>query len=236
MTDKPILFSAPMIRALLAGNKTQTRRLFKPQPTMHDAGDCTINGHRGNVDYLMREIAPKHWLRIAAGDRLWVKETSRIHGWEDDGEVWLTYAADETRSKALYPDNDDFLERLCARVEKAGTETNAEERYENIPPSALVRPSIFMPRWGSRMTLHVTEVRVQRLQEISEEDAKAEGCEPTTCANVIAPPNGFPSYRSAYGILWDTINGSGSWTANPWVAAYSFTVEHCNIEKARMSA
>src|SRR5712692_10063165 len=75
MRDRPILFSAAMLRALPEGRKTQTRRIFKPQPTMHDAGDCTINGHRGPVDYLMREIAPQFWAPFKKGDRLWVRES-----------------------------------------------------------------------------------------------------------------------------------------------------------------
>lgn len=217
MADKPILFSAPMVRALLAGTKTQTRR-------NHKVAD--------GLAHLAGSVAP----RIKVGDRLWVKETSRITSWSDDGAVWITYAADEAKSLTLYPDNEDFLERLCARVEKAGAETNADGWYENIPPAALVRPSIFMSRWASRITLHVTDVRVQRLQDISENDAAAEGCDATTCANVLAPKDGFPSFRSAYAILWNAINGEGSWESNPWVAAYTFTVEQVNIDKARAAA
>lgn len=215
MSDKPILFSKPMVLALLAGTKTQTRRLHKvPDGLTHLAGS----------------VAP----RIKAGDRLWVKETSRVTSWSEDGEVWITYDADEARSRALQPDDEDYLERLCARVERAGAETNAAGWYDNIPPGALVKPSIFMPRWASRITLHVTEARVQRLHDISEDDARAEGCDATTCANVLAPANGFPSFRSAYAILWEAINGDGSWATNPWVAAYTFTVERVNIAKARI--
>lgn len=232
MSNKPILFSAPMVKALLAGVKTQTRRIFKPQPNMHDAGDCSINGHRGDADYLMREVAPKFWLRIKVGDRLWVKETARITSWGEDGEVWMTYAADDAKSGVLYPDDEEYLERLCARVERAGAELNAEGLYENIPPAALVKPSIFMPRWASRITLTVTHVRVQRLQEISDEDAIAEGVEPTAFGDKDIDGDwwaGAPVAR--YQQLWNAINGAGSWEANPWVAAYSFTVARGNIDQ-----
>jgi hypothetical protein len=210
----PILFSGQMVRALLAGTKTQTRRVHKVAT---------------GLEHLAGSVAP----RIRVGDRLWVKETTNITSWSDDGDVWLTYVADGAKSCSLYPDKEDFLERLCARVEKAGAETNAEGWYENIPPSALVRPSIFMPRWASRITLGVTDVRVQRLQDISEDDAAAEGCDATTCANVLSPRDGFPSFRSAYAILWDAINGDGAWAKNPWVAAYTFTVALGNIDSLK---
>ena len=84
------------------------------------------------------------------------------------------------------------------------------------------RPSIHMPRWVSRINLEVVSVRVERLQDISEEDAKAEGVSCTTCANVVDVKDGFPSYRSAFGILWESINGVGSWDKNPWLWVVEF--------------
>jgi len=97
-----------------------------------------------------------------------------------------------------------------------------------------------MPRWASRLTLHVTDVRVQRLQDISEVDAVAEGVAPfLTSGAYVSPENtgngqrvGYSAY-DLYRDLWDSINGAGSWEANPWVAAYTFTVEHANIDQAR---
>ena len=243
MSDKPILFSAPMVKALLAGVKTKTRRIFKPQPDMHDAGDCSINGHRGGVDYLMREVAPKFWSRVKVGDKLWVKETAHITSWSEYGEVWMTYAADETKSGILHPRDEDYLERLCARVEKAGAETNAAGLYENIPPSVLVKPSIHMPRWASRITLTVTDVRVQRLQEISEADAIAEGCKAVRSGCFVFDATAYDraglchsSAVMAYSVLWDEINGEGSWDANPWCAAYTFTVALGNIDQIARAA
>jgi hypothetical protein len=93
-------------------------------------------------------------------------------------------------------------------------------------------PSIYMPRWASRITLHVTDVKIERVQDISEADAKAEGAVCTTCANAVAPKDGFPSYRSGFGILWDSINaGRGyGWKANPWVIAITFKPELANID------
>lgn len=233
MADKPILFNATMVSALLAGTKTQTRRLFKPQPTLHEAGDCTVNGHRGNVDYLMREIAPKHWLRIAVGDRLWVRE------------AWVPFSpqgnqcaiADATYSMTIDGAHQHKDGRYTAGLGEGNYAPGAFDRFK-------WRPSIHMPRWASRLTVVVSEVRVQRLQEITEEDAKAEG------ATFYAPPNHlshggwshdghylWATAKLSYSELWNEINGTKAdphpWDANPWVAAYTFSVEHCNIDLAR---
>ncbi|MDC9825644.1 hypothetical protein PRN20_18070 [Devosia sp. ZB163] len=263
MSDKPILFSPPMVRALLAGTKTQTRRAFKwqgpkdyPHSFAHAKVDNPAGVQRLLVPYYHPDDLPvgesdwgedgyhRHYGRFEPGDRLWVKETHRITSWSDDGDVWVTYAADDAKSRSLSPDSEDFLERVCARVEKAGAELNAEGWYENIPPSALVRPSIFMPRWASRLTLTVTDVRVQRLQDLSEEDALAEGIQQTLAGHgrlhAFCAPEPFnertwDTAREAYAELWRRINGPEAWRGNPWVAAYTFTVERRNID-ARAAA
>ncbi|MGE3245063.1 MAG: hypothetical protein AB7F96_15495 [Beijerinckiaceae bacterium] len=203
MTDRPILFSAPMVRALLDGRKTQTRRVLKPQP---DAEFIEATFRVGSFSmrpaYLF--ATETHWMlnklpRI--GDRLWVRERTHI-----DGNV-ANYAADCDPARDL---------------------------------SGLgYRPSIHMPKWASRLTLVVTDVRVQRLQEISEADAKAEGAEGY---EVWAGPSsdsagthtsGEPEWVTPgehFREIWRSINGEDSWQANPWIAAYSFTVHRCNID------
>lgn len=224
--DRPILFSAPMVRALLAGTKTQTRRIMKPQPELQMNGFYHLhNAHGGLVNVAEEDIGKEapDYLRIAVGDRLWVRESWRPVGdaalSECTGPEWLTFMA-----------TDD--EALAAQV-----------KY---------RPSIHMPRWGSRLTLHVTDVRVQRLQEIDEADAEAEGIErlpgvgwrayadqprPFSGAapTVLSGGRGIATSdpRHAYATLWENINGAGSWGKNPWIAAYTFTVEHANIDQAR---
>lgn len=230
MADRPILFSGPMVRALLAGTKTQTRRTFNPQPTMHEAGDCTVNGHRGSVDYLMREIAPKHWLRIAVGDRLYVREAWRpsygAEGWREDlGRV---------ARPADFDPQTTAIEYLADGTRELGGDN---------------RPGIHMPRWASRITLTVTDVRVERLQSINAVDALAEGVSSTDHwrpKDVEGKPfedkwwDDFTFWSEypqlAYRELWEAINGAGSWEANPWVAAYSFTVEHGNIDRLARAA
>ncbi|KQV27878.1 hypothetical protein ASC97_05815 [Rhizobium sp. Root1203] len=223
MTDHPLLFSAPMIRALLDGRKTQTRRLFKKieqQPN----GLWHIFGGLLNV---AEEDVPNHapdYSRFQIGDRIWVRETWRAHSWAAD-VVEIAYAAQrglvgwsEQHEQIRYPDGDK----------------NAFKYYAP-KGSHFWRPSIFMPRWASRLTLIVTDVRIERLQAISEEDAIAEGLE------WIAPTwgikgdsgtwNGNPCL--AYAGLWDSINfkaGVG-WANNPWVVAYTFTVAKQNINR-----
>lgn len=242
MTDRPILFSAPMIRALLAGTKTQTRRKLKPQPPEW-ATFCqqpsTLNiFHQwvpsGLWAWSEEEQTPPrplrrwpidasgqhYWLRpkFASGDRLWVRET-----WQglSFGDYQPTKSSQcEVRYAATDP---------CADLD-------AEAR--GYP----WRPSIFMPRWASRLTLSVTDVRVERLQDISEADAVAEGIErhksgwmPYSTAfydgDGITPANYHADPRISYMQLWDSINGRGAWDANPWVIAYTFTVARGNIDE-----
>lgn len=230
MTDRPILFSAPMVRALLDGRKTQTRRVIKPQPpegvVRHCWFDAPLYGFTRDTDV----TNDWHVARLLAykGDRLWVKEKYRIRSWDEDGDIWITYEADGANSRRLTADDDGFFERLCAKVEKAGAETDDTGNYINIPARVLSKPSIFMPRWASRLTLIVTDVRVERLQDISEADAIAEGCIPD---NESLNPNHIGPATSIYAHLWDEINGPGAWDANPWVAAYTFTVHRGNIDR-----
>lgn len=200
MAVKPILFSAAMIRALLAGTKTQTRRVIP-------AATWNWNGFRERVGASYR-------LNYAPGDVLWCREAWRVGKGYDD------IAGSKFVSPRIHYEADGD------RPEWAG-------RY---------RHARFMPRWASRLTLVVTEVRVQRLNDISEEDAIAEGCiwDPKKVGfwvpGVEHPNKDFPylsrpTAREMYAALWDTINGSCAWGGNPWVAAYTFEPpHHQNVE------
>ena len=222
MSDRPILFSAPMVRALLAGRKTQTRRIIKPQPKLAPHHEPVRVESRGGgrwvwmvcTDRPAYQFATGDWTsRIQTGDRLWVRE------------AWAPLSA--------LTHNDPGVQALADKGfyrADSGTVEGEISRW---------RPSIHMPRWASRITLHVTDVRVQRLQEISADDAIAEGIEAGTedyrlaewwAAHKDNPP---PAEIGAYAMLWERINGKDSWEANPWVAAYTFTVEHANIDSAR---
>lgn len=200
MKERPILFSASMVRAILAGSKSQTRRVAKP--VKHpDFGNPYDPGA------LARE--PKHVIERACpygqpGDRLWVRETfAKIDG---QTQPWI-----ETDYRATYTHGD-----------RLGDHLGIKRRWT---------PAIHMPRAASRITLEITDVRVGRLQEISSQDAIAEGIEPftdfqpaghwrrydkwTLNSYVSSPVDSFAS-------LWESINGPGSWDANPYVWAISF--------------
>lgn len=203
MADRPIIFSAPMVRALLAGRKAQTRRICK-EPW-------------GLQEWVAGEWRPIP--RFAPGDRLWVRET------------W-----------AVGPIYDGVAPR---DINPAGKPGWCGIRYAASDDRLGIkdRSPIHMPRWASRLTLTVTEVRVQRLQEISEADAWKEGCddewaeccghpdwkgygEPECCGNPIRMSDPIGQYCA----LWNSIHGPDAWTENPWVAAISFTVERRNID------
>ena len=196
MTDKPIIFSAPMVRALLAGTKTQTRRLLKPP--------------YGTLEWLGNAQWRPICTKIFPGDRLWVRECWRTASAYDDlspsqmgGEEPIRYEADQAWQTWGW-----------GRPHSTGRHRAARH----------------MPRWASRLTLVVTDVRVQRLQEISEADAKAEGVG-GVCWEDWRDYGGPSSYRLPFRSLWNNIHGPDAWDANPWVAAISFTVHRCNIDK-----
>lgn len=208
MTDRPIIFSGPMVRAILDGKKTQTRRVLKPQIETFDVApgrSCAIEiawdvddgkgriwkgsypagatefGWKKGIGVLTTQTVP-----YAPGDRLWVRETfAHVTNFPPSVRYYATDDVHELRRK---------------------------------------RPGIHMPRWASRLTLTVTDVRVHRLQDISEEDAVAEGVDPAWGARV------------AFGRLWNDNNGmreGASWDDNPWVVAITFTAEKRNIDAVK---
>ena len=197
MADKPILFSGPMVRALLEGRKTMTRRTLDPElESSCQAGDILVRWGPQFGGSCAR-FRPKY----AVGDRLWVREGLAADS-NDQGIEWPCYAVDR---KAVWP-------------------MTAGWRWKN---KAL--PSIHMPRWASRLTLIVESVKVERLQDISEEDAIAEGCAPDEAG---LNPNSIGPAKAIFEQLWNSINGPGAWDANPWVAAIGFRVIKANIDSA----
>ena len=194
--ERPILFSAPMVRAILDGTKTQTRRIINPQPEVAP-----------DLEKLVNQAWQGGWVDVACpygepGDRLWVKET------------WSTEGRSISEARAAHEDAMQGLSSIYYRA------------TEGYPESLVWRPSIHMPRWASRLTLEVTSVRVERLHDISEDDARAEGVRPKDAHVVIecdaegrARLNEALSntHRGAFACLWDTINGGGAFASNPWV-------------------
>lgn len=235
MTDRPILFSAPMVRALLDGRKTQTRRIVNPQPDPFVQHTPDVHPTTRTAPYLDAYCGEKktpanprgmgvdwHWwtadnrpsVRVARcpygkpGDRLWVRETWAALGNEDGHPI---NAAGQLCSER---DAERFY-----RSDAEGWEYGMEKMPGGRHFDGRWTPSIHMPRWASRITLEVTGVRVERLQEISEADANAEGAE--ILIEYMPKKIGF-THRQAYGGLWESINGPGSWDANPWVWVIEF--------------
>lgn len=203
MKERPILFSGPMIRAIREGRKTQTRRIVKTK-WLDRLGPCG-NSVTGDVHLAGRDWSGNHVLIKCpygqVGDRLWVKETH-----------WFS----QHNSPHPKPCKEAIGQGWS--VEYAAT-SDLTGLFRPIPKTEeRLRPSIHMPRWASRITLEIVSVRVERLNEISEEDAKAEGCE----WGEWTFPNSTKPGRTSYKLLWESINGPGSWDANPWVWAVEF--------------
>ncbi|WAX93157.1 hypothetical protein N7E70_015780 [Aminobacter sp. NyZ550] len=210
MTDRPIIFSGPMVRALLAGTKTQTRRVMLPQPYALDGrpgywnASGTVGGRICINDRALLDLHRKP----KPGDHLYVREAWR------------------TESRAY----DDL-----APSDMGGEETvifEADADWKHHKTVGRLRQGMHMPRWASRLTLTVTEIRVQRLQEISEADAIAEGCVPDDASH---NPNHIGPARSLFEGLWEGLNAARGygWYTNPWVTATTFTVERRNIDEVR---
>jgi hypothetical protein len=218
--ERPILFSGAMVRAILAGTKTVTRRIVKPQPDGVDGATWVREGtghvpcrdelSRGTLD----QIGPTVWCPYGEpGDRLWVRET-----WSHDAP-----SIDEARAR-----HEDAL-GFAGESMPCGPYYRATEE---APDTLRWIPSIHMPRWASRILLDVVSVRVERLHEITEDDARAEGVErdrhwdeaderEADRGNGYQPP--LESSVSAFARLWDFINSKRApWASNPWVWRVEF--------------
>lgn len=242
--ERPILFSSVMVRAILDGRKTQTRRVVKPQPPDQPSSDChpshTAKHPMPYLDsYCSQRKTDKNprgmseqWCWWQVGDRQCLPTFKCPYG-QPGTVLWVR----ETWGLMCYHDPTDW----CEGSIKGVPEVELRERYAvehaanwNLPnESARWRPSIHMPRWASRITLEITGVRVERLQEISEEDAKSEGVEFSSavasfiCDTPAMRADRKSAYRSAFVDLWESINGPGSWDANPWV----WVIEFRRLEK-----
>jgi len=216
MTDeRPILFSAPMVRALLDGTKTQTRRVVRLAEG--DVLHC-VDGHpwRSNLHGMRRVACPYG----APGDRLWVKETWCAGAWFNP----LT-------PTQIGLDSGYTRERVALKY-LADDARRGPWREHDV--EGKTRAPIHMPRWASRITLQVTDVRVQRVQTITDDDARAEGVErgeyqgqPMHWRNYLAdsPVDWCRTPRESFFTLWDSINGKRpgcAWGDNPWVWAITF--------------
>ena len=232
MTDRPIIFSGPMVRALLAGRKTMTRRL-----------------------------ATSPLAKVKAGDRLWVRE-----GCADQHPLAIQEGRYSQPGRAGIPGPPPVHYRTIYRVDgeplqiwrngghgypyftRGGPSCERDAKYPTVTSNfgrgsgngIYWAPSIHMPRWASRLTLIVEAARIDRLQEISEADAMAEGVAHWTAEQEGhgAPPDValvrviYGSCRAGFVHLWESLHGAGSWEANPEIVAVTFRVERRNIDEA----
>ncbi|EAA8046430.1 hypothetical protein FRO55_001859 [Salmonella enterica] len=195
MNERGMIFNAEMVRAILDGRKTQTRRPVK-FPLIDKNMGCELAGNE-----LAGELAAHNYWNSPygkPGDRIWVRETFRVHSRATD---------------------------VATLVYRASVRNSWTEQTHRVPIAVCDKPatpekwtpSIHMPRWASRILLEITDVRVERLRDLSEEDAKSEG---------ITPPAGgvLPGweYRINFRDLWMDIYGTDSWEANPWVWVIEF--------------
>jgi hypothetical protein len=213
MAEKPIIFSTPMVRAIITGWKTQTRRVVKPQP--EDVRFCadSVDGDH----YYDTARGSDTWLksRYLPGDVLWVREMWRMQNYGYDPAT-CTYEGQELQYRA------DFTDEENARYGRRG----------GCAPCKW-RPSIHMPRSAARIFLRVTDVRVERLQKITAEDCIAEGVfiewsdelpQPSYMSLAYSETRVKPAFIKAYATLWDGLNAKRGygWDTNPWVWVYTF--------------
>ncbi|MFG1599486.1 ASCH domain-containing protein [Klebsiella quasipneumoniae] len=217
MKERGMIFNSEMVRAILSNRKTQTRRVMKVQPESNQLGLLLITDSTKRSD-----IGKYHWAESnatgnhvrsklfscpfgAVGDRIWVRETFN--------SFWVT---------------DEEIEEILEDISKAADLCDYKADYpDSSQPAEGWTPSIHMPRWASRILLEITDVRVERLNAISEEDARAEGIIDGGCLNCGEPEpcgcaNAEPDATDAFAYLWQSIYGQESWNANPWVWVISF--------------
>lgn len=203
--ERPILFSTPLVRALLEGRKTETRRVITPQPAM----PYTAFNH---LDILGQAVFSDGSVMRCPygqpGDLLYVRETWRAVERREDGADGVLFAAD-----GAFRVIDNTPEAVEAWV----------AAYANGAHAANWRPSIFMPKWAARIWLRVEEVRVERVQDITDAGAMAEGCTGHPLDGHSGYPPGYAP-RDEFRDLWDSINGSRGfgWDTNPWVWVLRF--------------
>lgn len=248
MTDRPILFSGPMVRSIIAEckkpgtGKTQTRRVLKAEvpPMPSDEVVHRAKHERPYLDAYAKSPMWCWWTRddrcclpqfdvgYAVGDSLWVRETCAFECCQEVGWYDPPYHDGRPLKVTDCPEWGRYWHQPHYRATDPMPELDIGR--EDGEPGVRWRPAIHMPRWASRLTLSVTDVRVQRLQDISKDDVIAEGIkdrEGHPLSEVVA------GWHEPFAQLWDSINGKKpgrSWKDDPWVVAVSFRPELRNID------
>lgn len=239
--EKPILFSTPLVRAILDGKKTETRRVVKFLP----GKEQPAYAHGGpNPPYVCDRLEECMWCGFALawcsteggctcvpaarrspfgspGDLLWVRETWRYADWTEDGEPFVAHRAGDMPPRLFLP-GIEYTDRLVDVWAALSEPKNTA--IDGLAADRSWRPSIHMPKWAARIWLRVEEVRVERLRDITEEEARAEGVTPSTTKGASDAWGG--PHRWAFMRLWADIYGDDHITAgaNPWVWVVRFEV------------
>ena len=234
MADRPIIFSAQMVRALLDGRKSQARRVLKPQPVPSDFRNTSPETAKWFHDpvrggmWINDGVAVGPFRSPSPGDRLYVREAWRVMDGQD------RFSGSQIAAQCLEAGYKRAWSPIQYEVDGVRDNWIADPHCFGAGPGRY-RHARFMPRWASRLTLIVTDVRVQRLQDISEADAVAEGLEvepshlgisTNYCFGAIA----YSRAKPAFCALWNSLHGPDAWGANPWVVALTFAVARRNID------
>jgi len=228
MSEKPIIFSAAMVNAILDGRKTNTRRLngldiINQTPDRYSFVGMTDDlGYPASKGFLWAgfkhtDAESPHYIKCPygkGGDRLWVRENHQYYDWTEDGDPHMRYQAD---GAVMYREFHKLTDDQMDRIDTIWAELSREENYkiDRRASDKKWRPSIHMPRWASRIDLEITGIQIERLQDISEEDAKSEGAEHSSIGI---------TYRTSFCIVWDSINQKQgeTWKDNPWCWVVQF--------------
>lgn len=231
-----------MVKGTLAGVKTQTRRTKGLEDLVidEDSGYVYLNNNKIQLDiHTWKEQILKYCPLGQIGDILYVRENWRVHSWcPEDGEMEIGFDTDDEETVTCYELDDDMFNRLweqsCGDLAEAGYEIGPDESYGNYDVKALrLRPSIHMPKEAARIWLEIKSIRVERLNDITEEDAIDEGIEPLNVTDTKYPTEVYYKNYGGYigdklfpvesfKSLWTSINGEGSWELNPWVWVVEF--------------
>ena len=231
MKERGMIFNGEMVRAILDGRKTQTRRIMAPQPA-----DDIERGIFPNPEVIGWKSSRRHKHGSTTahfchygkpGDRIWVRETWGVvsHAFSDDG-LMIDWVPDRPAT-AIHemPFGNGYYSGYAIYAADGDFTWGDDDGYED--GRSCWKPSIHMPRAASRILLEITDVRAERLNTISEEDARAEGIIDGGCLNCGEPEpcgcaNPGPDATDAFAYLWQSIYGQESWNANPWVWVIEF--------------
>lgn len=229
MKERPILYAGSMVRAVLADAKTMTRRIIKPQP---DVTEERLRELGAWIDgFTLSQQVDAAWQHGfidtecpygQPGDRLWVRETWGVisHSWDKHGNrVKWTPNRPATAISEMPFGNGYYSGHVIYAAD--GPNEWSDDDDGGGEPRSLWHPSIHMPRAACRLVLEITDIRAERLQDISEADAIAEGCDNSQSAAAVAT-GWYEKPISAYRRLWESLYGASSWDANPWVWVIEF--------------